>query len=127
MRTAIQAASVEGVAGLESTVSASSSTLLADMGDAEKLSAAVTEAETSVVVEIPKSPPPPSPSPPPSPPAPPPFTAQPLPSATPSNYTQVIEGDSGSQGTSPAKSGAARFGGSGRLVATLAALAAFAV
>jgi type IV secretory pathway VirB10-like protein len=121
---------VEGVAGLESTVSASSSTLLADMGDAEKLSAAVTEAETSVVVEIPKSPPPPSPSPPsppPPPPPPPPVTAQPLPSATPSNYTQVIEGDSGSQGTSPAKSGAARFGGSGRFVATLAALAAFAV
>jgi hypothetical protein len=59
---------VEGVAGLESTVSASSSTLLADMGDAEKLSAAVTEAETSVVVEIPKSPPPPFPPPPPSPP-----------------------------------------------------------
>jgi type II secretory pathway component HofQ len=102
-------------------VSASSSTLLADMGDAEKLSAAVTEAETSVVVEIPKSPPPPPPSPPPSPPAPPPVTAQPLPSATPSNYTQVIEGDSDSQ------SGAARFGGSGRLVATLAALAALAV
>jgi type II secretory pathway component HofQ len=91
------------------------------MGDAEKLSAAVTEAETSVVVEIPKSPPPPSP------PAPPPVTAQPLPSATPSNYTQVIEGDSGSQGTSSAKSGAARFGGSGRFVATLAALAAFVV
>ena len=85
-----------------------------------------------VVVDIPKSPPPPSPSPPPSPPpppppAPPPFTAQPLPSATPSEYTQVIEGDSGSQGTSPAKSGAARFGGPGRLVATLAALAAFVV
>jgi hypothetical protein len=39
----------------------------------------------------------------------------------------VIDGDSGSQGTSPAKSGAARFGGSGRFVATLAALAAFAV
>ena len=37
MRTAIQAASVEGVAGLESTVAASSSTLLADMGDADKL------------------------------------------------------------------------------------------
>ena len=127
MRTAIQAASVEGVAGLESTVSASSSTLLADMGDAEKLSAAVTEAETSVVLEIPKSPPPPSPSPPPSPPAPPPFAAQPLPSATPSENTQVIEGDSGSQGTSMAESGAARLGGPGRLVATLAALAAFAV
>ena len=54
MRTAIQAASVEGVAGLESTVAASSSTLLADMGDADKLSAAVTEAEASVAVAIPE-------------------------------------------------------------------------
>ena len=37
MRTAIQAASAEGVAGLESTVNGcSSSTLLADMGDAKR-------------------------------------------------------------------------------------------
>jgi len=115
MRTAIQAASVEGVAGLESTVAASSSTLLADMGDADKLSAAVTEAEASVAVEIPKSPPPPSP---------PPFTAQPLPSATPSDDTLVMEPDSGSQGSSSAGYGAARSGGWGCLVVTLAVLAA---
>ena len=97
-------------------MAASSSTLLADMGDADKLSAAVTAAEASVAVEIPKSPPPPSPS--------PPFTAQPLPSATPSDDTPVIEPDSGSQGSSSAGSGAARFGGWGYLVVTLAVLAA---
>ena len=98
-------------------MAASSSTLLADMGDADKLSAAVTEAEASVAVAIPKSPPPPSPS-------PPPFTAQPLPSATPSNDALVIEPDSGSQGSSSAGSTAARFGGWGCLVVTLAVLAA---
>ena len=120
MRTAIQAASVKGVPGLESTVaaSASSSTLLADMGDPEKLSAAVTKAEASVAVEIPKSPPPPVPPP---PPTPPPVAAQPLPSATPSNYTRVTEADPGSQGSS---SGGARPDGWGFPVATLAALAA---
>ena len=52
------------------------------------------------------------------------LTAQALPSATPSNDALVIEPDSGSQGSSSAGSTAARFGGWGGLVVTLAVLAA---
>ena len=60
-----------------------------------------------MAVAIPKSPPPP-------PPSPPPFTAQPLPSATPSNDALVIELDPGSQ--IELASTAARFGGWGCLI-----------
>ena len=91
MRTAILAASVVGVAGLEDTVAASSSTLIADLQNSEKLQKAVTEAEASIVVDIPQSPPPPSPSPP--PPAWPPWPPFPDANGTAADTSESVSGD----------------------------------